>query len=84
MVIKKKAVRQLNGDSSIGEWVSEHPLTRHVFMQFEIDFCLEGFLSLEEACRRKRIGPDVVLAKLAEAIEDSNANLLQKPVIESP
>lgn len=64
--------KQLSEDCSVGEWVSRFPSTRHVFMRYEIDFCIQGFFSLKETCRRKGICAHEVLEELTDVIRESN------------
>jgi regulator of cell morphogenesis and NO signaling len=54
--------------ATVGELVAQRPSRSRVFEQFKIDFCCGGKLPLAEACRKKGIDPQQVLAALeAEA-----------------
>ena len=58
---------EMNLQSSVGQWVAQHPATSRVFQKHKMDFCCGGGISLEEACRKKDIDPQAVLQQLNEA-----------------
>jgi len=55
-------------DSSVPDWIIEHPETLAVFQELGIDYCCGG-KSLAYACREQRLDAEVVLKKLWEQIE---------------
>lgn len=57
---------------TVGELVAQRPSRSRVFEQFKIDFCCGGKLPLAEACRKKGIDPQAVLAALeAESVTEA-------------
>lgn len=57
---------------TVGELVAERPGRSRVFQAFHIDFCCQGSLTLQQACERKGVGPQVVLEQLeAEFVHQS-------------
>jgi regulator of cell morphogenesis and NO signaling len=52
--------------TTVGELVAARPSRSRVFERFKIDFCCGGKLPLAEACRKKGIDPQAVLAALEE------------------
>lgn len=57
-------------DRTVGEIVAESPLQARVFQSFGIDFCCQGGRTLREACERKSLAPEEVVAKLEAALTD--------------
>ncbi|MBX3401032.1 MAG: DUF542 domain-containing protein [Gemmataceae bacterium] len=56
-------------DTSVPDWIIEHPETLTVFQELGID-CSCGGKSLVYACRERRFDAEVVLAKLRRCIEE--------------
>lgn len=56
-------------DSSVPEWVIEHPETLKIFEELGIDASCGG-KSLEYACQERGWSPHVVLTRLEAAIPD--------------
>ena len=54
----------------VGEMVAEDYRTATVFKKFGIDFCCGGGSSIEDACRKKGINPEKVIADLLRIKED--------------
>jgi regulator of cell morphogenesis and NO signaling len=52
---------------TVGSIVAQRPALSRVFEQAGIDYCCGGKISLEQACRKKRIDPQTFLAQLEEA-----------------
>ena len=50
-------------DTSVPDWVIEHPATLAVFQELGIDYCCGG-KSLGFACRQRGLDAEAVLAKL--------------------
>lgn len=59
----------LNHNTSVGQWVLEHPGTSRVFETRQIDYCCGGGKSLEQACRERQLDPHEVVAELKQAIQ---------------
>jgi len=55
-------------DSSVPEWVIEHPETLAMFQELGIDYCCGG-KSLEFACRERGLDPILVLSRIRRNIE---------------
>ncbi len=59
-------------ETSIAEIVSQNPGSIKVFEKFNIDYCCNGKLNFEEACRRANVGEESVMEELnAAAITDT-------------
>lgn len=72
-------------DRTVGELVAERPGRSRVFQSFGIDFCCQGGRTLAEACERKSLAADEVVAELeAEAAGPAKdvANPADLPVAE--
>ena len=52
--------------TAVGELVVQRPSRARVFERFGLDYCCGGKFSLDEACRKKGIDPQQVLAALAQ------------------
>lgn len=52
-------------ESPVGQLVVDRPSRARVFQQFHIDYCCGGAHPLGEACTKKNLDPQVVLAELA-------------------
>jgi regulator of cell morphogenesis and NO signaling len=53
-------------NQTIGRLVAERPERARVFEEFEIDFCCGGKQTLQDACQKRRLDPEVVRRRLAE------------------
>lgn len=54
-------------NETIGRLVAERPERARIFEEFEIDYCCGGKRTLWDACRNRRLDPDLVRRRLAEA-----------------
>lgn len=65
-------------DRTIGEIVTEDYRTAHIFKKYGLDFCCGGGRSLTEACKRKGLDIDTLLAEIntiaGEAAEEHSYN----------
>ena len=52
---------------TVREIVQQHPAAVPVFEALGIDYCCGGRKSLEDACRKRNVSLDKVLASLADA-----------------
>lgn len=59
-------------DTSVPDWVIEHPECLAIFVEFGIDYCCGG-KSLAFACREQGLDQQVVLAAVRQRIECSSA-----------
>jgi iron-sulfur cluster repair protein YtfE (RIC family) len=55
-------------DTSVPDWIIEHPETLAVFQELGIDYCCGG-KSLETACRERGLNANTVLSHLLSRIE---------------
>lgn len=60
---------------TVGEIVTGQPELARVFEQLGIDYCCGGRVSLEDACRKKSIEPQSVIAMLENAHRDINESV---------
>ena len=58
---------------TIGEYVAKDFRTAALFSKYAIDFCCNGNRSLEEACQKKAVNPDVLLQEI-EAVLSSKSD----------
>jgi regulator of cell morphogenesis and NO signaling len=56
-------------DTSVPDWVIEHPETLAVFQELGIDYSCGG-KSLEYSCRERRLDAQSVLVKLLHCVDD--------------
>jgi regulator of cell morphogenesis and NO signaling len=59
----------LNLNTTVGQWVTQHPGTSRVFEALEIDYCCGGGKALEQACRERGLDPHQVVDELEQAIK---------------
>lgn len=50
-------------DSSVPDWVIDHPQSLALFQELGIDYCCGG-KSLESACRERQLDPQAILDRL--------------------
>ena len=55
-------------ETSVPDWIIDHPETLRVFQEFGIDYSCGG-KSLEFACRERGVNEQSVLSKLHEVID---------------
>ena len=55
-------------DTSVPDWIIDHPETGSVFEELGIDNCCGG-KSLEYACRERGLDPKIVLAALHRRLD---------------
>jgi len=60
-------------ETSVPEWVIEHPETLAVFEELNIDYSCAG-KSLEFACEQKGLDPRMVLSRLHAVMEADAGN----------
>ncbi|HEX8014701.1 MAG TPA: iron-sulfur cluster repair di-iron protein [Flavobacterium sp.] len=58
---------------TIGEYVAKDFRTAALFSKYGIDFCCNGNRSIEEACQKKAVSPDVLLQEI-EAVLSSKSD----------
>ena len=67
-------------DRTVGELVAERPGRSRVFQELGVDFCCQGGRTLREACERKNLSVDDVVARLeseeAEPADTANPESL--------
>lgn len=54
----------LSTQTTVGELVKDRPARSRIFEQLEIDYCCGGKIPLAEACAKKGLNPDEVLARI--------------------
>ncbi|MDA1231635.1 MAG: iron-sulfur cluster repair di-iron protein [Planctomycetota bacterium] len=55
---------------AVGMWVRESPLTSRIFERMGIDYCCGGQQSLEDACRKHNLDPQIVANELQAALSE--------------
>jgi regulator of cell morphogenesis and NO signaling len=55
-------------DTSVVDWVIEHPVTASVFEQLGINYCCGG-ISLEYTCAKQGLNTQVVLSMLLSCVQ---------------
>ncbi len=61
-------ITDINSDLSVGRIATEHPLATRVFARHDIDFCCGGGASLQEACAKRGLEADAVLAEIEKEL----------------
>jgi regulator of cell morphogenesis and NO signaling len=56
-------------DTSVPDWIIDHPETLAIFQDLGID-CSCGGKSLAFACRERKLDPETVLASLQRCLSD--------------
>jgi MOSC domain-containing protein YiiM len=69
-------------NSSVPDWVIEHPETLAIFQELGIDYCCGG-KSLEFACRERGLDPVLVLSRIRRKIEVGNPSSVTAAVMAS-
>jgi iron-sulfur cluster repair protein YtfE (RIC family) len=62
-------MRECDLDTSVSDWVIEHPETLTIFQQLGIDYTCGG-KSLAYACRQQGLDEQAVLAKLHGCLDE--------------
>lgn len=57
-------------DTSVSDWVIDHPATLAVFEEFGIDYCCGG-KSLAYACSQQGVDARMVLARLIGSLDEN-------------
>lgn len=65
-------------ETSVPDWVIEHPESLAIFVKFGIDYCCGG-KSLGFACREQGVDEQVVLAALRQCLGPSSAQQPKSP-----
>jgi iron-sulfur cluster repair protein YtfE (RIC family) len=60
-------------DTSVLDWVIEHPVTASIFEQLGINDCCGG-ISLEYACAKQELDPQIVLSMLLSCVQANQSN----------
>lgn len=64
----------INKNHIIGELVAQDYRTASVFRKYGIDFCCQGHRTIQEACEKKDIDPNVVLNELEQVAKNEQDN----------
>jgi regulator of cell morphogenesis and NO signaling len=56
-------------NESVGRIAAEQPLATRVFARHGIDYCCGGVVSLDKACERKGLDPDVMLGEISKEVD---------------
>lgn len=65
-------------DTSVPDWIIEHPETLALFQELGIDYCCGG-KSLACACREQGLSLNIVMSKLLSRIEATQSNHQSSP-----
>lgn len=65
----------ITAESRVSDIAAGVPATIKIFHQHQIDFCCEGRATLGEACERRQLDTDAVLADLAQAEHRSDDSI---------
>lgn len=63
-------MRECSLESSVPDWIIDHPETTMVFQKLGIDTCCGG-KSLEYLCQIQGLDQDILLLKLVETIKST-------------
>jgi regulator of cell morphogenesis and NO signaling len=77
-------VTALDVNTSVGQWVAQHPATSRIFEASGIDYCCGGNKPLAQACADRKIDPRELLSRLEQATTSAYAaglsNWLEAPL----
>ncbi len=59
----------ITSDTPVGHVASEYPLATRVFHRHNIDFCCGGVASLGDACAKRGVDPEVVIAEIERELQ---------------
>lgn len=59
---------QLSLETTVGNWVAQHPQVSRVFESLQIDYCCGGSKSLQQACWERQLDPQQVVQDLEHAV----------------
>jgi len=62
----------LDPQTTVGQLVREHPARSRVFEQHKIDYCCGGKVPLAEACEKRGVDAEQILAELRQTDEAAN------------
>ena len=65
---------KISGENIIGELVAQDYRAASVFKKYGIDFCCQGNRTIQEACKKREIEPDVVLSELGTVTSEQHQN----------
>lgn len=60
-------------NTTVGDWVTEHPQTSRVFESLQLDYCCGGDKPLAQACSERELDPQQVIARLEESLQNADA-----------
>ena len=63
----------LSSDIKVGDLATEHPLATRVFARHGIDYCCGGGIALTEACEKKGLETEAVLAEIQKELDSATA-----------
>jgi regulator of cell morphogenesis and NO signaling len=64
----------VTADRTVGELAVEHPLATRVFARHRIDFCCGGGKPLSEACAKRNLDVEVILAEIEKELTRNDAS----------
>ncbi len=69
----------LDRNTTVAQIVVEHAATARIFQKHKIDFCCHGNISLDDACRERRLDPDAVFAEIEATIPGGRGDDREDP-----
>jgi regulator of cell morphogenesis and NO signaling len=73
----------ITADSRVGEIAAHHPLATRVFARHGIDFCCGGGVPLRQACERRGVAADMLIAEMQRELAGTpgtDAGWLEAPL----
>ncbi len=67
-------MKQLNLNTTIGEWVSQRPHASQVFASLQVDCGASRGTALQQECWERRLTPQDVLAQLRGVTESADSD----------
>ncbi len=68
----------LNAQTQVGQFVTEHPCVARIFEKFGIDYCCGGRQPLSSACEARGVNIEEVLSDISKALQSPPEKDLQK------
>lgn len=73
----------LNKNSTVAQWVCEHPQTARVFEEWQLDYCCGGNTALLNACETKKLNADEIMTQLARVVANPQQESTENWTVET-
>lgn len=70
--------KEINFNTSLGDFVAMHPRARKVFEKFELDYCCGGKEDIKTAAKKKNVDINELISSLGKTINEENEQITEK------